>query len=201
MCRSFWKEMRPTAACLGLNEFLNKRCEGNPLAPQNGPRAGPRVPLLSGEPGVAEWLARLSVRIPLDSQMAGGWRQSFCYTIRCHRAGRAQSCESLRHGGTCVSSRYSLEKRQVWPNIAARRLVAFSGGNLSRVSARFWSMPTGRRSRTAITPMDHISHRFIHPSFSAVPRTPCLARNRDGTRTFCPFLRLCSFSGYPACSA
>src|SRR5271168_1051866 len=40
-------------------------------------------------------------------------------------------CESLRRGGTCVNSRRSLEKRQVWPNIKARRLVAFSGGSLS----------------------------------------------------------------------
>jgi hypothetical protein len=35
----------------------------------------------------------------------------------------------LRRGGICVSSRHSLEKRQVRPNIAARRLVAFSDGN------------------------------------------------------------------------
>ena len=36
----------------------------------------------------------------------------------------------LRRGGTCVSSRHSLERRQVWPNVAARQLVAFSNGNL-----------------------------------------------------------------------
>src|ERR1700728_2934881 len=43
----------------------------------------------------------------------------------------------LRRGGPCVSSRRSLERRQVWPNIAARRLVAFSDGSplgLRRVS-------------------------------------------------------------------
>ena len=40
-------------------------------------------------------------------------------------------CESYRHGGTYVSSRCGLEKRQVWRNIKARRLVAFSGGSLS----------------------------------------------------------------------
>src|SRR6266567_1115934 len=43
--------------------------------------------------------------------------------------GKGTVCESLRHGGTCVSSRSSLERRQVWANIAARRLVAFSDGN------------------------------------------------------------------------
>ena len=41
--------------------------------------------------------------------------------------------ESLRLGGACVGSRRSLERRQVWPNIAARRLVAFSDGGLSRL--------------------------------------------------------------------
>ena len=44
--------------------------------------------------------------------------------------GKGTVCESLRRGGTCVSSRYRLERRQVWPNIAARRLVAFSDGSL-----------------------------------------------------------------------
>ena len=87
----------------------------------------------------------------------------------------------------------------------AKHRGATPGGFLRRqsswVSVRFWSMPTGRRFRTAITPLVRISHRFIHPSFSAAPRTPCLARNQVGIRTFCPFLRRCSFSGFQACSA
>src|SRR5580658_1037377 len=66
------------------------------------------------------------------TQIAVGCRQRLCYTMQCQRAGSAVY-EPLRHGGTCVSSRCGLEKRQVWPNIAARRLVAFPDCGLSRL--------------------------------------------------------------------
>src|SRR6266568_6791023 len=53
--------------------------------------------------------------------------------MRCHRAGRGTACEFPPPWRDDVSSRYCLEKWQVWPNIAARRLVAFSDGSLPRL--------------------------------------------------------------------
>ena len=45
----------------------------------------------------------------------------------------------------------------------------------------------------------YISPFYSPELFGSSPARPCLARSRAGIPIFCRFLRLCSFSGYPAC--
>src|ERR1700676_2746348 len=115
--------------------------------------------------------------------------------------GKGTVCESLppwrglcQLPTSCGKTASSVEHRGATPG-------GFLQRQFSLASERFWSMPTGRHSRTAITHLAPISPRSIHLNSSVALRMPCLVRNQVGTRIFCHSLRPCSFSGYQAFSA
>src|SRR5258708_5010002 len=109
------------------------------------------------------------------------------------QAGMAPVCDSLPHGGACVSSPHRLERRQIRPNIAARRLVAFSSPKFSGVRRISYLCPLGGISEQPLhvrslylavlftRTFRQLPARLVWPEAELVPEFPALLSRTAGS--------------------